>query len=279
MAEGSTRVYDWMMAPHRRVIAAQARGSAFQARHAARMPVAAGADQPDHRGLRLPAPRAAAAFSSRGAAALRRIDAGAAAPAPHAAAGPGPALRVRLARHPAGPALRLFRRIAKACRRLDAQLLVAHCGGLDAAQERLEARRRQLGVRLRAAARGAGARRRRGLACRPEHGDGRHRARTPILALPIAFDQPGAAARILHAGIGLRASPRLAGAATSNASCGACSMNRFGSASRCWPAAGRAGGAGARPTSSKRRCACAAAKSGAQPWPRRSRGIGAGSPA
>jgi UDP:flavonoid glycosyltransferase YjiC (YdhE family) len=38
-------------------------------------------------------------------------------------------------------------------------------------------------------------------------------ARTPILALPIAFDQPGAAARILHAGIGLRASPRLAGAA------------------------------------------------------------------
>jgi zeaxanthin glucosyltransferase len=39
-------------------------------------------------------------------------------------------------------------------------------------------------------------------------------ARTPILALPIAFDQPGAAARILHAGIGLRASPRLAGPAT-----------------------------------------------------------------
>jgi zeaxanthin glucosyltransferase len=28
----------------------------------------------------------------------------------------------------------LFRRIAKACRRLDAQLLVAHCGGLDAAR-------------------------------------------------------------------------------------------------------------------------------------------------
>jgi UDP:flavonoid glycosyltransferase YjiC (YdhE family) len=39
-------------------------------------------------------------------------------------------------------------------------------------------------------------------------------ARTPILALPIAFDQPGAASRILHAGVGLRASPRLAGAAT-----------------------------------------------------------------
>jgi len=37
-------------------------------------------------------------------------------------------------------------------------------------------------------------------------------ARTPMLALPIAFDQPGAAARIVHAGVGLRASPRLTSA-------------------------------------------------------------------
>jgi UDP:flavonoid glycosyltransferase YjiC (YdhE family) len=35
--------------------------------------------------------------------------------------------------------------------------------------------------------------------------------RTPILALPIAFDQPGAAARIVHAGVGLKASPRFSG--------------------------------------------------------------------
>jgi UDP:flavonoid glycosyltransferase YjiC (YdhE family) len=39
-------------------------------------------------------------------------------------------------------------------------------------------------------------------------------ARTAILALPVTFDQPGTAARILHAGIGLRASARLAGAGT-----------------------------------------------------------------
>jgi zeaxanthin glucosyltransferase len=37
-------------------------------------------------------------------------------------------------------------------------------------------------------------------------------AQTPMLALPIAFDQPGAAARMRHAGAGLVASPRLAGA-------------------------------------------------------------------
>jgi UDP:flavonoid glycosyltransferase YjiC (YdhE family) len=32
--------------------------------------------------------------------------------------------------------------------------------------------------------------------------------------MPVAFDQPGTAARVLHAGIGLHASARLAGAAT-----------------------------------------------------------------
>jgi UDP:flavonoid glycosyltransferase YjiC (YdhE family) len=32
--------------------------------------------------------------------------------------------------------------------------------------------------------------------------------------MPVTFDQPGTAARILHAGIGLRASTRLAGPAT-----------------------------------------------------------------
>jgi zeaxanthin glucosyltransferase len=37
-------------------------------------------------------------------------------------------------------------------------------------------------------------------------------ADTPILALPIAFDQPGVAARIRHAGVGLSASPRFASA-------------------------------------------------------------------
>ena len=39
-------------------------------------------------------------------------------------------------------------------------------------------------------------------------------ARTPILALPIAFDQPGAASRVCHADIGLCGSARLGTSAT-----------------------------------------------------------------
>jgi zeaxanthin glucosyltransferase len=35
-------------------------------------------------------------------------------------------------------------------------------------------------------------------------------AAVPMLALPIAFDQPGVAARIEHAGVGLRLQPQLA---------------------------------------------------------------------
>jgi len=35
-------------------------------------------------------------------------------------------------------------------------------------------------------------------------------AGVPMLAVPIAFDQPGVAARVLHAGAGLRLFPQLA---------------------------------------------------------------------
>lgn len=98
----------------------------------------------------------------------------------------------------------LFQRIAKACRALDVQLLVAHCGGLDDHQaKRLQA---------------AGATWVTGFTSQPQvlrQADAviSHAglntvmdalvAGTPILALPIAFDQPGVAARVQHAGIGL----------------------------------------------------------------------------
>jgi MGT family glycosyltransferase len=109
----------------------------------------------------------------------------------------------------------LFKRIAKACRRLDAQLLVAHCGGLDAAQEQALRRAGATWVcafapQQEALARADAVVSHAGLNTVLDA----IAARTPILALPIAFDQPGAASRILHAGVGLRASPRLAGAAT-----------------------------------------------------------------
>jgi zeaxanthin glucosyltransferase len=100
----------------------------------------------------------------------------------------------------------LFKRIAQACRSLDAQVLIAHCGGLDQVQaDRL----------LRAGATWVT-----DFAAQPQvlrqadavitHG-GLNTvmdaivASTPLLALPIAFDQPGVAARVQQAGLGLHA--------------------------------------------------------------------------
>jgi zeaxanthin glucosyltransferase len=98
----------------------------------------------------------------------------------------------------------LFRRIVKACRALDAQLLIAHCGGLDDRQA--------------AALKRAGATWVTDFTVQPQalrqadavvsHGGlntvmDAVAAGTPILALPITFDQPGVAARVAHAGIGL----------------------------------------------------------------------------
>jgi zeaxanthin glucosyltransferase len=104
-----------------------------------------------------------------------------------------------------GARLDLFLRIAAACRRLDAQLLVAHCGGLAAGdvaqllaagatwvtdfapQQAVLARADTLvthgGLNTVLDAIAAG---------------------TPMLVLPIAFDQPGVAARVVHSGVGLR---------------------------------------------------------------------------
>ncbi|MBZ5485997.1 glycosyltransferase family 1 protein [Halomonas aquamarina] len=101
----------------------------------------------------------------------------------------------------------LFCKIAKACQRLEMPLLIAHCGGLDAAQAaRLErhgttwvtdfADQPVVLAKARAVI---------------THGglntvvDAIHSA-TPMLAVPLAFDQPGVAARIEHHGIGQRVS-------------------------------------------------------------------------
>lgn len=104
-----------------------------------------------------------------------------------------------------GHRLGVFKRIAKACRSLDAQLLVAHCNGLD------EGQARQL--------KAVGATWVTAFAAQPQvlrqaNAVVTHAglntvmdavvAATPILALPIAFDQPGVAARVQHAGIGLQ---------------------------------------------------------------------------
>lgn len=107
----------------------------------------------------------------------------------------------------------VFERISTACRREGVQLLIAHCGGLSPRQaaglavpgqvwvtdfapqqavlERADAVFSHAGLNTVLDAFAAG---------------------TPVLALPIAFDQPGVAARVVQAGAGLKASARWAGA-------------------------------------------------------------------
>ncbi len=105
----------------------------------------------------------------------------------------------------------LFQRIARACRALDVQLLLAHCGGLDARQaQRLQrdgatwvtafAPQRAVLAKAQAVITHAGLNT---VLDALEAG-------VPVLALPIAFDQPGVAARVEYAGVGLRLNHRLA---------------------------------------------------------------------
>jgi MGT family glycosyltransferase len=99
----------------------------------------------------------------------------------------------------------MFKRIATASRQLGAQLLVAHCGGLDARQEQRLIKAGATWVTDFAPQQWA-----------LQHADAvvTHGglntvmdaivARTPMLVMPIAFDQPGVASRVTHAGIGLQ---------------------------------------------------------------------------
>lgn len=105
----------------------------------------------------------------------------------------------------------LFQRIAQACRALDAHLLIAHCGRLDTSQERRLQRAGARWVTDFAPQRAVLARAdvlvtHAGLNTLLDALE----AGVPSLALPIAFDQPGVAARVLHWGVGLRLDPRLA---------------------------------------------------------------------
>jgi zeaxanthin glucosyltransferase len=112
-----------------------------------------------------------------------------------------------------GHRLGLFLRIAHACRAQGVQLLAAHCGGLDERQAQALRRAGATWVCAFAPQREALAR---ADAVISHAGVNTVldaiEARTPILALPIAFDHPGSAARVRAAGIGLVASARFASA-------------------------------------------------------------------
>ena len=215
IVEGSTRVYDWMMAPHRTAIASEARRLGIPRRgalHECLSPLAQISQTVS--AFEFPRKDLPAHFHHVGplrfahAVAPARID-------PMPDIDPRRPFVFASLGTLQGQRLRLFKRIAQACRARDVQLLVAHCGGLD--------ERPAQGLQR------AGATWVCGFAPQEAvlaHADAvvSHAglntvmdaiaAHTPILALPIAFDQPGVAARVCHAGVGLRASPRFAGAAT-----------------------------------------------------------------
>jgi MGT family glycosyltransferase len=209
ICDGSTRVYDWLMQPCRRVIArhAQAFGLAPRgAMHECLSPFAQISQTIDGFDF----PRRAPPATLHAVGPLRRDEgAGGALPWPVDAARPFVFASLGTMQ---GHRLRLLRRIAAACRQQHVQLLVAHCGGLDAAGAAAVQRAGATWVTDFAPQRVVLAR----ADAVVTHGGlntvmDAIATRTPMLALPIAFDQPGVAARIRHAGIGLRAS-RHAGA-------------------------------------------------------------------
>lgn len=108
-----------------------------------------------------------------------------------------------------GGRLGMFKQIAQACRRLDAQLLIAHCGALDSAQEQTLKRKGATWVTDFAPQQWALQR----ADAVITHGGlntvmDAIGARTPMLVMPIAFDQPGVASRVSYSGTGVQLNRR-----------------------------------------------------------------------
>lgn len=217
MVEGSTMVYDWMMGAHRKAIETQAARLGIPMRgalHECLSPLAqisqtvAEFEFPRHHlpahfhhvGPLRPLPRDGVA--SLGLA--RRPLPAIAADRPFVFASLGTMQ---------GGRVDLFKRIAQACQRTDVQLLLAHCGALNSAQERVLERAGATWVidfapQLAALERADAVISHAGWNTIMDA----IAAGTPMLALPIAFDHPGGAARVRHAGIGIQASARFTGA-------------------------------------------------------------------
>ncbi|KFE52423.1 glycosyltransferase [Pseudomonas syringae] len=108
-----------------------------------------------------------------------------------------------------GARIGMFQQIAKACRSLDAQLLVAHCGGLKTSQERALIAKGATWVTDFAPQQWTLEK----AQAVVTHG-GLNTvmdaivARTPMLVMPIGFDQQGVAARVTYRGAGLRLNRR-----------------------------------------------------------------------
>lgn len=211
MYQGSTQVYDWIMGRHRRVIAKHASALGLTPRdglHQCLSPLAQISQTVA--GFEFPRVALPAHFHHVGPL---RADVQAEPPLPYAVTAGKPMVFASLGTLQ-GQRFGVFKRIARACRKLDVQLLLAHCNGLDAAQARALEREGATWVTDFAPQRAALAR----ADAVISHG-GLNTvmdalvARTPILVLPIAFDQAGVAARVCHAGVGLKASSRFCSSA------------------------------------------------------------------
>lgn len=211
----SERVHDWLMAPLHAVIAREARSAGWAGVHTladlaegATLHLAqtiAGFDLPRPPGLRL---------HQLGPWRLPGIER-AEVPWPRPAwRDPSRPLAFASLGTLQGGRIGLWRRIVRACVAEDLQLVVAHCGGLHATQAQ---QLRDLGadwvtdfVPQQALLAQAD--------LLVTHGglntvmDGLA-AGLPMAVLPLGFDQPGVAARVVHAGAGLRLWPQLAPAA------------------------------------------------------------------
>ena len=211
MVEGSTRVYDWMMGPHHRAIEVQARKLGLSARgrlHECLSPLA----QISQTVAEFEFPRKALPAHFHHVGPLRplaRFDAVAPAHTPLPAIDPSRPFVFASLGTMQGGRLALFERIVLACRQVDVQLLLAHCGGLDARQA---GTLRELGAEWVVDFAPQQAALERADAVISHAGWNTIMdaiaTRTPMLALPIAFDHPGGAARVRHAGIGIQASAR-----------------------------------------------------------------------
>ncbi len=203
--EGSRQVYDWLMRPLREVLRAACRRLAIEPRdglHDCLSPFAQISQTVE--AFDFPRSHLPAHFHAVGP--LRN---------------PGPALQGHWDIDPdrtfvfaslgtlQGGRRGMFEQIARACRHLNAQLLVAHCGGLKATQERTliaegatwvtDFAPQQWTLEKAQAV--------------VTHG-GLNTvmdaivARTPMLVMPIGFDQPGVAARVTYRGAGLQLNRR-----------------------------------------------------------------------
>jgi MGT family glycosyltransferase len=222
MVEGSTRVYDWMMGPHQRALEAQARRLGLLQRgrlpgklHECLSPLA----QISQTVAEFEFPRKQLPPHFHHVGPLRPV--GRSDGATHLQSTPLPDIDPKRPFVFAslgtmqGGRLDLFKRIVRACRMADVQLLLAHCGGLDGRQVRVLEQAGadwvvEFAPQLAALERADAVISHAGWNTIMDA----IAAKTPMLALPIAFDHPGGAARVKHAGIGIQASARFSTAST-----------------------------------------------------------------